>query len=343
MRRNQLIAFLLLGLFGFSIFGSYLFNSCSKSTKNDSAKNIIAADEKEPFEKAPIFSADTAYHFIEKQVAFGPRIPATASHKACSKWLQDKLKLYGATVYTQDFIGTAYDGKKRASKNIIGSFNPIASKRILIAAHWDTRPMADKDTNGKDKPIDGAIDGGSGVAAALEIARQIYNNPLKANLGVDVIFFDNEDNGVPEDYTTADPNINYWCLGSQYWAINKHIPNYSAYFGILLDMVGAKGTYFAREGYSKQYATSIIDLVWNTAAQLGYSNYFKSEDGISVADDHLPVNEQAKIPMIDIISYDGNGGFGAYHHTHMDNLSNVSKENLKAVGQTVIQVIYNEQ
>jgi glutaminyl-peptide cyclotransferase len=340
MRKNQIIAFSLLALFALSMFGSYFFKSCSKQAD---VVTTDTPDEKLSLQKAPVFSADTAYQFIAKQVAFGPRIPATAPHMACATWLQNTLKNYGAVVVTQDFVGTAYDGKKRASKNIIGSFNPSAAKRILIAAHWDTRPMADKDTKDINLPIDGAIDGGSGVAVALEIARQIKNNPLKPELGVDFIFFDNEDNGVPENYTTADPNINYWCLGSQYWAANKHIPNYSAYFGILLDMVGAKGTYFAKEEYSKRYATSINDLVWNVANQIGYSNYFKNEDGGGVTDDHVPVNEVAKIPMIDIISNDGNGGFGAYHHTHADNLSNVSKENLKAVGQTVIQVIYNEQ
>ena len=101
----------------------------------------------------------------------------------------------------------------QASKNIIGSFNPKATKRILIAAHWDTRPIADKDTKDKNKPIDGAVDGGSGVGIALEIAIQIYRNQLKASLGVDIIFIDNEDNGKSEDFANPNPNIDYWCLG----------------------------------------------------------------------------------------------------------------------------------
>ena len=338
MKRNQIIAFLLLAVLALWAFGSY-FKSCSKPSESTESQET---KQQSILQKAPDFSADTAYQYIEKQVAFGPRVPATPQHKACGEWIQSQLKSFGATVYTQNFVGTAYDGKTRASTNIIGSINPKAVKRIMVAAHWDTRPIADQDDERQTKPILGAIDGGSGVAVALEIARQIKNNPLKDSLGVDFIFFDNEDNGTPENYLTADPNKNFWCLGSQYWAANKHIPGYSAYFGILLDMVGGKNTFFQKEGYSMQYANSIVELVWNTAAQLGYSKFFKNENGSSITDDHVAVNEVAKIPMIDIISSDGSG-FGNFWHTHDDNMTNVSREHMKAVGQTVLQVIYNEQ
>lgn len=339
MKRNQIIAFLLLGILALWAFGSY-FKSCSKTSESVESQ---ATTEQTVSQKAPEFSADTAYQYIEKQVAFGPRVPATPQHKACGEWIQAQLKSFGATVYTQDFVGTAYDGKTLASTNIIGSINPKAVKRLIVAAHWDTRPIADQDDERQTKPILGAIDGGSGIAVALEIARQIKNNPLNDSLGVDFIFFDNEDNGTPDNATPLDPNKVYWCLGSQHWAANKHIPGYSAYFGILLDMVGAKNSTFLKEGYSMQYANSIVELVWSTAAQLGYSKFFKNENGGTITDDHVAVNEVAKIPMIDIISSDGAGGFGNFWHTHDDNLSNVSREHLKAVGQTVLQVIYNEQ
>ncbi|MES2795390.1 MAG: M28 family peptidase [Bacteroidota bacterium] len=340
MKRNQIIAFSLLAILVLWIFSSSILKSCTKLGFNsEDQSNNSVAESTTVLQKAPVFLEDSAYLFIEKQVAFGPRVPATPQHKACGDWLKQKLTEYGAKVYTQDFVGTAYDGKKRNSRNIIGSLNPTATTRIMLAAHWDTRPMADQDDNDQSKPILGAIDGGSGVAVALEIARQIKNNPLKSNIGVDIVFFDNEDNGAPDNAPNSDPK--WWCLGSQYWAANKHIPNYSAYYGILLDMVGGKNTFFQKEGYSMQNATSIVELVWSTAAQLGYSKYFKNENGGSAIDDHVPVNEIAKIPMIDIISTDGSG-FGSFWHTHDDNLSNVSKEHLKAVGQTVLQVIYNE-
>jgi glutaminyl-peptide cyclotransferase len=339
MKRNQIIALILLALLCLGVFSVY-FKSCSKEAASDTENTQITET---PLIKVPIFLEDSAYQFIEKQVSFGPRVPGTKQHKACGDWLQAKLKQYGATVTTQDFVGTAYDGVKRNSKNIIGSINSTAKTRILLAAHWDTRPIADKDDKDKNKPIDGAIDGASGVAVALEIARQIKNNPLNDSIGVDIIFFDNEDNGTPDDATPLDASKNYWCLGSQYWAANKHIPNYSAYFGILLDMVGGKNTAFQKEQFSVQMASSVVENVWNTAAKLGYSNYFKNENGGLVTDDHVPVNQVAKIPMIDIISSDGAGGFGTFHHTHDDNLTSVSKDHLKAVGQTVLQVVYNEQ
>lgn len=339
MKKNQIIAFSLIGLLILWAFGSY-FKSCSKPKEEESVSNTTTA-----LKKAPVFSEDTAYYFVERQVKFGPRVPATSSHNACAVWLQEKLESFGAKVTTQDFVGVAYDGKKRASKNIIGSFNPNATKRLLLAAHWDTRPIADSDTKDKDKPVLGAVDGGSGVAVALEIARQIKNNPLNPDLGIDIIFFDNEDNGTPEgvEPIKSDTKYGFWCLGSEYWAANKHTPNYSAYFGILLDMVGGKNTYYNQEGYSKQYANSIVELVWGIGNQLGYGNYFKNEPGSSITDDHVPVNEIAKIPMIDIISTGGGDGFGEFHHTHSDNMNAVSKPHLKAVGQTVLQVIYNEQ
>jgi glutaminyl-peptide cyclotransferase len=311
-------------------------------------KNITsgdqAADENKNVQKnvpAPVFMEDSAYAHIAKQVSFGPRVPASSGHTQCGNWIENKLTSYGAKTQRQMFTGVAYDGKARASFNIIGSIHPTASTRILLAAHWDTRPIADQDTKDQTKPIDGAIDGGSGVAVLLEIARNLQQKPLPANMGIDFIFFDNEDNGEPDSFNKTDQSKIFWCLGSQYWAANKHIPNYTAYYGILVDMVGAKDTYFAKEGYSTRYAQSVTDNVWNTAASLGYSNLFRNETGGSITDDHVFVNEIGKIPMIDIISTDGQG-FGKHWHTHSDNLSSVSKTHLKAVGQTILQVLYNE-
>jgi glutaminyl-peptide cyclotransferase len=345
MRKNQIIAIGLLAVLGLFMFGGIITKSCktlSSSSNSSSTETPSSGIEKANFKAIPAFNADSAYAFIEKQVAYGPRIPGSPQHQNCSNWIQAKLRSYGGSVSIQPFVGEAYDGVKRKSHNIIASFNPKAAKRILLAAHYDTRPLADQDNQNKTKPILGAIDGASGVAVALEIARGIKNMPLADSLGLDIIFFDNEDNGTPDGVTPTDTNKNYWCLGSQYWAANRQPANYSAYFGILLDMVGGKGTYFQREGFSDQYATSINDLVWNTAAALGYSSYFRNEKGSSITDDHLPVNEVAHLPMIDIISSNGNG-FGAFWHTHADNLSSVSKDNMKAVGHTVMQVLYNEQ
>ena len=342
MKKTQIIAGLLLVVLFFFVFGGIISKSCKKdSSDNGSAASTPALDVAS-FQKAPVFSEDSAYKFTEAQVAFGPRVPGTVAHQNCSNWIQAKLKEYGAVVSIQPFVGEAYDGVKRNSHNIIAQMNPKAAKRILLAAHWDSRPIADQDPNNKIGAVDGAVDGASGVAVALEIARNLKNSPLKDTLGVDLIFFDNEDNGTPDNVTPKDPNKNYWCLGSQYWAANKQPAGYTAYFGILFDMVGGAGTQFKREGYSQAYATSINDLVWSTAAALGYGNFFKNEEVGPVTDDHQPVNEVAKIPMIDIIANNGNG-FYQHWHTHADNMKAVSKPHLKAVGQTVLQVLYNEQ
>ena len=198
----------------------------------------------------PRFNGDSAYYFVEKQVKFGPRVPNSVAHRVTGDYLIDQLKKYGAVVKVQEFEGTTFDNQRLKLRNIIAAFNPKIQKRILLAAHWDTRPFADKDSTKKDPPFDGANDGASGVGVLLEIARQLGKNPPSA--GVDIILFDGEDWGEKDGTSDGIPPPfglqAWWCLGSQYWAKNKG--NYSAYYGILLDMVGAKGSRFFREGHS---------------------------------------------------------------------------------------------
>ncbi|MBK5722617.1 M28 family peptidase [Dysgonomonas sp. Marseille-P4677] len=295
---------------------------------------------------SPDFNGDSAYFFVDKQVAFGPRVPNTAQHIACGDYLVSELKRFGADVQEQKMVVTAYDGTKLNARNIIGSYNLDKKNRVLLFAHWDTRPYSDQDQNPANhhKPLLGANDGGSGVGVLLEVARIIQSK--SPEVGIDIIFFDAEDYGVPafkKDY--PDPTNATWCLGSQYWAKNPHVPNYKAKYGILLDMVGADGAKFYREGYSKEYARNVLDRVWSTAVQLGYGNYFINKDGGVTTDDHVPVNEVRRIPSIDIIQFDENSDTSFYHawHTQKDDMSGISKETLKAVGQTVLEVIYKEK
>lgn len=295
---------------------------------------------------SPDFSGDSAYIFIDKQVAFGPRVPNTPQHTACGDYLASELKRFGADVQEQKMVVTAYDGTKLNARNIIGSYGMDKKNRVLLFAHWDTRPYSDQDPNSANhyKPLLGANDGASGVGVLLEVARTIQSN--SPEVGIDIIFFDAEDYGVPHfinDY--PDPTNTTWCLGSQYWAKNPHVSNYKAKYGILLDMVGADGAKFYKEGYSKEYAGNILDRVWSTAIQLGYGNYFINKDGGTTTDDHVPVNEIRRIPSIDIIQFDENSDMGFYHawHTQKDDMSGISKETLKAVGQTVLEVIYKEK
>lgn len=295
----------------------------------------------------PRFNADSAYFFVDRQVKFGPRVPNTKAHQQAAEYFVDLLEKYGATVSTQDFDAVTWDNEKLQLKNIIASYNIQAEKRILLAAHWDTRPYADKDEERKDAPFDGANDGASGVGVLLEIARTFSKSKLPT-VGVDLILFDGEDWGekmneeskikLPAGYES------WWCLGSQYWAKHKHQKNYSAYYGILLDMVGAKHAQFFREGASLEMAPNAVEKVWNMATKLGYTDYFVKTNVSAITDDHVFVNEMGKIPTIDIVHYQmGLGFFGDFHHTRKDNMSIISKETLGAVGSVVINVVYHEE
>lgn len=320
------------------LLSATLMTACGQSKSSSNVeKQVVTAKS-----SVPDFQADSAYSYIEKQVNFGPRVPNTEAHKACGEYLTAELKRLGAQVKVQEMNLTAYDGTRLESKNIIGSYNPENKKRILLFAHWDTRPYADSDANPANyrKPILGADDGGSGVGVLLEIARQLG---IKApGIGVDIIFFDSEDYGTPEFYTDDSPTDTY-CLGTQFWAKTPHTPDYKADFGILLDMVGGKNAVFFKEHTSMRYAPTIVDKVWTTARNLGYGRYFINAMGGAITDDHEYVIKGRNIPSIDIINYDPEreNGFPPYWHTLNDNMSNIDKETLKAVGQTVLDVVYN--
>lgn len=307
--------------------------SCGTDTK-DPEKTVPVKVEVNRI-AAPDFNADSAYSFVKAQVDFGPRVPGTAAHAKCADYLVAKLKSYGLQTMVQKGTVQTFDKKQFSLKNIIGSYKPEAQSRILICSHWDTRPWADEDTKNADKPFDSANDGPSGVGVAMEVARQI--SKAQPAVGIDIIFFD------LEDYGTSGNNES-WCLGSQYWSKNLHKPNYFANFGVLLDMVGGPNALFPKEKSSVDYASTAVDKVWKAAADIGYSNYFSPQVKTFVGiDDHVFVNK-AGIPCIDIIEYNqATGGFGDYHHTHKDNMDIIDKNTLKAVGQTLLEVIYNEK
>lgn len=293
----------------------------------------------------PTFNADSAYSFIQQQVSFGPRVPNTKPHQLCKKHIRKKLQEYGAKIYLQKFEALAFNGESLKLCNIIASFNPDCSKRILLAAHWDTRPFADKDINCQEKPISGANDGASGVGILLEIGRIISQMPTNfLGTGIDMIFFDGEDYGPTEKCKKNVPNASvFWCLGSQFWAQQPHQINYGAQYGILLDMVGSKDASFYQEGWSLHYSSETVTRIWKIAQNLGYANYFISQpSGYHILDDHYFVNKDMGIPMINIIDHGiaPKVCFSSYHHTHADNLELISKETLQAVGQTILQVIY---
>lgn len=314
-----------------------LFGSCQENPKVESTKPKAVNHL-----PSPDFQADSAYVFIEEQVAFGPRVPNTKAHAQCASYLEGELKRFGFSTHLQTAQVKAYTGGILNINNIMGRYKPENPNRVLLFAHWDSRHIADRDTKDQDKPILGANDGASGVGVLLEIARLI-SNANNLNIGLDIIFFDAEDYGQPSEGMSM-PQSNTWCLGSQYWA--NHIPfsNYNPRYGILLDMVGARNAQFPKEGNSMRYAPDVVDKVWNTARSLGYDYYFSPEvDMYGITDDHLYINTIAKIPSIDIIQYDvEQRDFGHFHHRHSDDMTIIDKGTLKAVGQTVLQVLYNE-
>jgi Zn-dependent M28 family amino/carboxypeptidase len=254
------------------------------------------------------------------------------------------------TVIVQDFPAILWDGREVRGKNIIATVNARPGspegRRILLAAHWDSRLWADHDPDEANhrKPFDGANDGASGVGVMLEIARLLQADTCSLPIGVDFVCFDAEDWG-------SENNSDSWALGAQHWAkqyklstINSQLSTIR--YGILLDMVGGQGARFYQEGYSKYYANHVVKRVWKSAAAAGYSSYFPLEDGGAITDDHGPVNEVAGIPCIDIINYYpdcAQSSFGPTWHTIHDDMDHLDRSTLKAVGQTLIQVIYTEK
>lgn len=316
-----------------------LMVACSAKTEMQQEASV----ESSGLDSCVEFNADSAYRNVKAQVDFGPRVPGSEGHARCAEYLVSELERYGAdSIIEQKTVVTAYNGDKLPINNIMGQYNKDAKKRVLLLAHWDTRPWADQEEAKEDRqrPILGANDGGSGVGVLLEIARCLQSK--KPAVGVDILFVDAEDYGKMDGWGNNDVT---WCLGSQYWI--KNLP-YTAenlpIYGILLDMVGGKDAKFNREYGSQQLASNIVDKVWSAARASGFGDVFVNELGGSVIDDHVFMN-QANIPCIDIIEslHPATRSFNPTWHTLDDNMSNIGRSSLKAVGQTVLNVIYQEK
>jgi hypothetical protein len=326
----------------FILFSAAVLASCSTETPKETTSTSTiptATVAPKPRVIPPDFNADSAFAYVKAQADMGPRTPGSKAHDKCVAYYQAFFKKMGADVKVQGGSATTYDGKPWRIDNVIASFNPSAKNRILLAAHYDSRPIAEKDpvAENKNKPTPGVNDGASGAGVLMEIARAIKEK--SPAVGIDIIMLDLEDYGD----NGGDPKT--WCLGSQYWARNPHKTGYKARYGILLDMVGAKNARFPKEGTSVFYAGDVLNKVWGAANLLGYNNYFIDEKVGELTDDHVFINELAQIPCIDIIHYEQKGQYGEFfehHHTTKDDLSNIDKNTLKAVGQTLLEVIYNE-
>jgi len=315
------------------------FMACGGNNQGNTANNADEANKR--VVNVPQFNADSAFFFVKAQVDLGPRAMNTAAHDACGDYLAAKLEQFGAKVYNQPTDLPSYEGKMLKARNIIGAFNPDAKKRVALFSHWDSRPWADNDPDASKHytPILGANDGASGVGVLLEVARQLQAQAPA--IGIDIIFLDAEDVGNHRDSGLSDESS--WCLGSQYWARNPHVQNYNARFGILLDMVGGANARFLYEFYSEQFARDVNRKVWKAAQSIGYNNYFVAQGGGGATDDHLFINQIARIPTIDIIPTSQQYTFFEHWHTVKDDMDVITVPTLKAVGQTILQVIYNEK
>lgn len=303
--------------------------SSGQKTSMKSDENVESGTNSEV-----VFNADSAFAYVKAQVDFGPRVPNTDAHRRAGDWLETELKRHGAQVVVQPMQLTAFDGTVLNARNIMGQYNPQTPDRLLLMAHWDTRPWADNDPNPANhkKPLDGANDGASGVGVLLEVARALAaNNP---GHGIDILFLDAEDWGSHSD-------DNSWALGAEYFVNNPIVPNYRPVQAILVDMVGGRGSLFYREGQSHYNAPGLTDAVWSTAASSGFSNIFVNQLGGAVTDDHVKFL-QAGIPAIDIIAYDPTSGTGfpPTWHTTRDNMQNIDPQVLGAVGQVLLTYIY---
>ena len=306
--------------------------SCASCKSNQASEGTSSVDEIQT--QVVDFNGANAYQLIKAQCDFGPRVPGTAAHSKCAEWLEKSLKDYCDTTQVQEAQVMTFDNTKLNIKNLIGSFNPANQDRILLLAHWDCRPWADHETDpAKHKePVMGANDAASGVAVLLELARLMKDK--KPNIGVDILLVD------AEDWGTNDVEDS-WALGTQYWAQHPHVANYSARFGILLDMVGAQGAKFSKEMISLDNAPEVVNEVWQTAQRNGFGSYFDNDLGGAITDDHVVVNRMG-IKCIDIIDMRRNNtGFFEWWHTTGDTIDKIDTNVLKAVGQTVADVIYS--
>ncbi len=345
MKKNRIIAIVLLALIVLWAVVQFLpkGGSGSKVQREEGQKEEVKMITPPPF------SVDSAMAYLKKQVEFGPRVPGTKAHSACLDWIVSECKKRGAAVDIQYTKMTAWNGDASPVRNVIAEFNKDKKMRVMLAAHWDSRFAADKDANksNQKKAIDGANDGASGVAVLLEMARLIQQQ--SPEVGVDLVFFDNEDQGAPE-WSDMDPQASNatWCLGSQHWARQPHKEGYQAKYGILLDMVGGKNARFNKEGTSMAAAGDVMNWVWAHAQKMGYGHLFVNEEIGGITDDHVYMN-QGGIRSIDIIDMRpntiamgmGNFEFGSFHHTMEDNLSNIDPEVLTAVGRVVAMAVYN--
>lgn len=266
--------------------------------------------------------------FLQAQCDIGPRFPGSPGQIECRDYLVNELRKNADEVKTQSFsLSYGPQSTSAVGYNVIGRFQPQVRDRILLCAHWDTRPWADEDPNpaNHQTPVIGANDGASGVAVLLHLAELFAKTPPR--VGIDIVFFDAEDAGAHNRNET-------WALGSAAFA-REYAYTFNPRYAILLDMIGDADLNIYQEVYSVRYARLIVDKVWNKAAELGFTAFIP-QVGYAVYDDHVPLL-QAGIQAIDIIDFDY-----PYWHTVEDTPDKCSAASLEKIGRVIAGVIYSE-
>ena len=282
----------------------------------------------------PDFDEDHAFEYLVAQCDFGPRNPGSEGYYACLDFIINELDQSADDIILQDFRYREQRYRKRYDlQNIIARYNPDASFQTIISAHWDTRPWADQEDNRRDRnqPIIGANDGASGVAVLLELAKIMGETPPP--IGVNLVFFDGEDLGVPGENET-------YCQGSRYFAKNLPIPRPDE--AINLDMVGDKQLHIPVEKYSLEYNPNLVRYLWGRADDMGL-DAFDITPQYAIYDDHVRLHEIAGIPAIDLIDFKYPNPYANFWHTMNDVPENCSAESLEQVGKLMVDYIYNRE
>jgi len=282
----------------------------------------------------PRFDEDHAFSYLVAQCDFGPRNPGSDGYYACLDYLITELDQSANEIILQDFSYQEQRYNKRYNlENIIARYNPDSEFQTVISAHWDTRPWADQEDlrQDRDQPIIGANDGASGVAILLELAKIMGENPPP--IGVNLVFFDGEDLGVPGENET-------YCQGSRFFAKNLPIPRPDE--AINLDMVGDKQLVLPIERYSLEYHPKLVRHLWDRAKDMGLDAFIGRVD-YAIYDDHIPLNEIAGIPSIDLIDFKYPNSYANFWHTLNDIPENCSEESLGQVGDLMVDYIYNRE
>ena len=292
------------------------------------------------------FNGQAALGYAKAQVDFGPRAPGTPAHDKAADWIFAEMKKRTDSVSDQRWTQTTAKGQKLPMRNILARFNPTAKDRVLYITHWDTRPTADDDLNfgNKARPIIGANDGASGVGLFVALGDVFKATP--PSYGVDLLFVDGEDwGGFDPDSSGAYPDA---LFGSQYFASHPPSPGYTPLFGVLFDMIGDADLQIYQEANSVQRAPEVVSRVWKTAAELGYGNYFKTEVGQAITDDHMPFLNKGYhvIDVLDIQYGPLPSGYNSgtsptvnYHHTMQDTMDKISAKSLQVVGDVAVTLV----